>query len=147
MSSRDKSQKTYQIGEVARIVNLTPRTIRYYEEIGLLNSIRRIEAGRRVYTDDDIRRLKFIKRLKLLGLSLAEMLELESIYQKTKSNAQVLPKLIDLLDEHAKKVDDRIRQLQQLKREIIDYRKRMESKLEEELKKERGRERSCEKSS
>ncbi len=71
------SQGTYAIGEISRLVELSQRTIRYYEEIGLLHSVRRIENGKRVYTDNDVRRLKFINRLKVLGLSLAEMVELE----------------------------------------------------------------------
>jgi len=73
--------KHYQIGELANLVNMSPRTIRYYEEIGLLNSVKRIEGGKRVYTDSDVQRLKFITRLKHLGLTLSEMTELEDIYQ------------------------------------------------------------------
>ncbi|MBP1700508.1 MAG: MerR family regulatory protein, partial [Deltaproteobacteria bacterium] len=39
--------KYYQIGELANLLEMSPRTIRYYEEIGLLNSIKRIEGGKR----------------------------------------------------------------------------------------------------
>lgn len=127
-----ESLKTYKIGEVSKILNLSIRTIRYYEEIGLLNSIRRVEHGKRVYTDEEIRRLKFIKKLKLLGLSLSEMLDLESIYKVHKTNTKVLQKLITLLTEHANKTDDRIRQLQILKKEILEYKDRMERKLASE---------------
>jgi DNA-binding transcriptional MerR regulator len=125
--------KKYQIGEVSKILNLSIRTIRYYEEIGLLNSIKRVEHGKRVYSDEEIRRLKFIKKLKLLGLSLSEMVELEHIYRIHKTNTKVLPKLITLLNKHADKVDDRINQLETLKKEILEYSKKMESKLSEEL--------------
>lgn len=125
--------KKYQIGEVSKILNLSIRTIRYYEEIGLLNSIKRVEHGKRVYSDEEIRRLKFIKKLKLLGLSLSEMVELEHIYRIHKTNTKVLPKLITLLKKHADKVDDRISQLETLKKEILEYSKKMESKLSEEL--------------
>ncbi|MDH3258036.1 MAG: MerR family transcriptional regulator [Deltaproteobacteria bacterium] len=125
--------KKYQIGEVSKILNLSIRTIRYYEEIGLLNSIKRVEHGKRVYSDEEIRRLKFIKKLKLLGLSLSEMVELEHIYRIHKTNTKVLPKLITLLKNNADKVDDRINQLQTLKKEILEYSKKMESKLSEEL--------------
>ena len=83
-------EKIYQIGELAKLVDLSARTIRYYEEVGLLNSIKRVEGGKRIYTNHDIRRLKFIKKLKLLGLSLAEMYELEVTYQKHKTNSKVL---------------------------------------------------------
>ncbi len=124
--------KRYKIGEIAKIVNLTPRTIRYYEEIGLLNSVKRIENGRRVYTDEDIRRLKFIKRLKLLGLSLKEMAELEKIYSINKSNKKALERLLELLKIHVENIDKRIENLQKLKKEILEYSKRIEQKIEKE---------------
>jgi len=57
-----------KIGELADMVGVSTRTIRYYEEIGLLNSVKRVDGGKRVYTDLDVQRLKFIKRLKHLGL-------------------------------------------------------------------------------
>jgi DNA-binding transcriptional MerR regulator len=65
-----------KIGELADLVGVSTRTIRYYEEIGLLNSVKRAEGGKRVYTDLEVQRLKFIKRLKHLGLTLSEMHEL-----------------------------------------------------------------------
>ena len=57
-----------RIGELAQRVGLTERTIRYYEEVGLLDSVKRSDGGTRVYTDDDVRRLRFIQKLKGLGL-------------------------------------------------------------------------------
>ena len=60
----------YRIGDLANRVGLTERTIRYYEELGLLESVKRLDGGVRVYTDDDVRRLKYIRKLKTLGLSL-----------------------------------------------------------------------------
>ena len=68
----DQPLKRYRIGEIGKLLDLSTRTIRYYEEIGLLNTVKRIEGGRRIYTEDDLRRLRFIKKLKLLGLSLGE---------------------------------------------------------------------------
>ncbi len=123
---------TYPIGELSRMVNLSQRTIRYYEEIGLLQSIRRIEHGKRVYTDDDVRRLKFINKLKVLGLSLAEMAALEKIYRAQRNNREVIPKLIAILDERAAQIDDRINQLIALKQEIRDYQVRLRGKLLQE---------------
>jgi DNA-binding transcriptional MerR regulator len=123
---------TYPIGELSRMVNLTQRTIRYYEEIGLLQSVRRIENGKRVYTDDDVRRLKFINRLKVLGLSLAEMVELEKIYRQQRNNREIIPKLIILLDQRADQIDERIRQLAVLKSEIREYQARLRGKLPQE---------------
>ena len=120
---------TYAIGEISRMVDLSQRTIRYYEEIGLLHSVRRIENGKRVYTDSDVRRLKFIRRLKVLGLSLAEMVELEKIYRKQRNNREILPKLLQILDERASQIDERVAQLVALKREIREYQQRLRDKV------------------
>ncbi|MCX8117686.1 MAG: MerR family transcriptional regulator [Desulfobacterota bacterium] len=124
--------KYYPIGELAKLVNLSPRTIRYYEEIGLLNSVKRIEGGKRVYTDKDVQRLKFIQRLKHLGLSLAEMHELEAIYQIHRTNRKVLPRLLELLDNHVNHIDERIKILLRLKAEILSYQEKIREKLNAE---------------
>jgi len=129
MTSPAQKQKTYSIGELARTVDLSQRTIRYYEEIGLLHSVRRIENGKRLYTDDDVRRLKFINRLKVLGLSLAEMVELEKVYRTQRNNREILPKLLAILDERAVQIDDRISQLTALKTEIREYQARLRGKM------------------
>jgi DNA-binding transcriptional MerR regulator len=123
--------KQYQIGKLASILDMSPRTIRYYEEVGLLNSIKRIEGAKRVYTDQDLRRLRFIKRLKLLGLTLVEMKELEDIYRIHKTNKKVLPKLLELLDRRMKEIDERVNNLKKLKAEIMSYREKIEEKLNE----------------
>lgn len=64
----------YAIDDVARMTGLTPRTLRFYEEIGLLDPPQRTEGGHRKYRDADVQRLERIKELKeLLGYSLADM--------------------------------------------------------------------------
>ncbi|MGZ8430325.1 MAG: MerR family transcriptional regulator [Candidatus Deferrimicrobiaceae bacterium] len=123
---------TYSIGEISRMADLSQRTIRYYEEIGLLHSVRRIENGKRVYTDHDLRRLKFINRLKVLGLSLAEMVDLEKIYRKQRNNREILPKLLEILDERAAQIDERVAQLVSLKKEIREYQQRLRNKVLED---------------
>jgi DNA-binding transcriptional MerR regulator len=67
-----------RIGDVAELVGTTPRTIRYYEEIGLLPEAAQRESGRhRVYAEADVERLRELLRLKeLLGVSLDELKEL-----------------------------------------------------------------------
>ena len=121
----------YRIGELAAKVGLTERTIRYYEERGLLDSVKRLEGGQRVYTDDDVRRLKFIQKLKVLGLSLAEMQELETLYGRHHTNAKVLPRLIELLDSHLATVSERLGELAALRDEIRSYRHHVMKRLDE----------------
>jgi DNA-binding transcriptional MerR regulator len=123
------TEGTFAIGEISRLVGLSQRTIRYYEEIGLLHSVRRIENGKRVYTDHDVRRLKFINRLKVLGLSLAEMVDLEKIYRRQRNNREILPKLLEILDERAAQIDERVAQLVTLKKEIREYQQRLRNKV------------------
>jgi DNA-binding transcriptional MerR regulator len=66
----------YQIGYVADRVGLSLRTVRYYEEVGLVEPSGRTEGGFRLYTDDDIARLELVKQLKPLDFSLEELREL-----------------------------------------------------------------------
>ena len=128
----DNGMKYYKIGQLANLVGVSPRTIRYYEEIGLLNSIKRMEGGKRVYTDQDCQRLQFIKRLKHLGLTLAEMQELENIYRIHRTNKKVLPRLLELLDGHVEKIEERVQNLEKLRSEILSYHDRIRTKLDDQ---------------
>jgi DNA-binding transcriptional MerR regulator len=65
-----------QIGEVADRIGLSLRTIRYYEEVGLAVPSARSEGGFRLYTEDDVERLRVIMQMKPLGFALEEMREL-----------------------------------------------------------------------
>ena len=66
-----------QIGEAAERTDLTQRTLRYYEEKGLLNPPSRMDGGFRLYSTEDLERIESIKQLKeLLGFSLAEIKEM-----------------------------------------------------------------------
>jgi DNA-binding transcriptional MerR regulator len=73
----------YRIGDVARLVGVTTRTIRYYEELGLLGTdAERPKGGHRVYGEADVTRLQELIRLRdLLGLSLEELVELAEAEQ------------------------------------------------------------------
>ena len=126
---REPGIASYRIGELAVKVGMTERTIRYYEELELLESVKRLEGGTRVYTEDDVRRLKLIRRLKVLGLSLQEMRELEGMYKTQRSNRVVLPRLIELLDAHLLTVDGRIAELHALRDEIRSYREHVAQRL------------------
>ena len=71
----------FQIGEVAEQVGLSLRTVRYYEEVGLVSPSARSEGGFRLYSDEDISRLALVKRMKPLGLTLEEMRELVTLIE------------------------------------------------------------------
>ncbi|HVR31398.1 MAG TPA: MerR family transcriptional regulator [Acidimicrobiia bacterium] len=69
-------EQHHQIGAAAEAVGLSLRTIRYYEEIGLVTPTGRTDGGFRLYTDADIDRLRLVKALKPVGMSLETMGEL-----------------------------------------------------------------------
>ena len=62
-----------KIGEVAKLVGVTPKTVRHYEKVGVLEEPERSESGYRLYTADDLLRLHRIKQLRSLGLSLKQI--------------------------------------------------------------------------
>ncbi len=89
-----------QIGEVAERTGLSLRTIRYYEEVGLVTPSSRSQGGFRQYTEVDVARLELVKRMKPLDFSLEEMRELLTA--------------LDALESDATDVDDREALLERL---------------------------------
>lgn len=120
------AERPVQIGELAKQLGITTRTIRYYEEIGLMGPPERLGGGTRMYSRDDILRLKFILKLKELGISLKEMQELAENFDINQQNfGTITPQLLDILDDHISKVDQKIANLSSLRKEIVDYRSRI----------------------
>jgi DNA-binding transcriptional MerR regulator len=74
LEPESQEQAYLQIGEVAERTGVTQRTLRFYEERGLLKPPSRLDGGFRLYSEDDVRRVEQIKRLQsLLGFTLAEI--------------------------------------------------------------------------
>jgi DNA-binding transcriptional MerR regulator len=116
------------IGELREITGLSARTLRYYEELGLLPGVRRRSGGRRVYGADEIERLRFIQHLKALGLSLAEIKDLNAVYAIAGSTRAMLGRLDELLGRHLAVVDARLGELMSLRDEIQKYRDHVEAR-------------------
>ena len=128
-----KQNEAVQIGELAESLGITTRTIRYYEEIGLMSPPDRLEGGVRVYKKDDIKRLKFILKLKDLGITLKEMHELAGIYKAYQDPDKMMPKLLNILDMHINNIDEKISNLSSLRKDIVDYRTRVVDVLNERM--------------
>ncbi|WP_163267946.1 Cu(I)-responsive transcriptional regulator [Chelativorans alearense] len=99
------------IGAAAEHSGLPAKTIRYYEDIGLLRASRAMN-GYRDYTSDDVHRLKFLQRARSLGFTVEECRQLLSLYaDKNRDSADVKAIASNKLDE----IDTKIAQLQSLR--------------------------------
>lgn len=76
MTARTSGTNTMHIGELAERTGLSLRTIRHYDDVGLLPATARTDGGFRVFSEDDLERLMVIKQMKPLGFSLEEMAEI-----------------------------------------------------------------------
>jgi MerR family copper efflux transcriptional regulator len=108
-----KTVRLHQIGEVAEAIGLSIRTIRHYHDVGLVPPSGRSSGGFRLYTDDDIERLKLIKQMKPLDFTLEEMAELlRTLDQaRTANPARPDPRLADRLAMYADATDTRCAKL------------------------------------
>ena len=121
--------KPQPIAQVCRDLELSPRTVRYYEELGLLPGVRRRNGGRRVYGTDDIERLRFIQKLKQLGLTLEEIGQLNAVYAIRGSTRAMLERLRELLDARLKEIAAKVQDLQALQAEMGNYLDRVDQRI------------------
>jgi DNA-binding transcriptional MerR regulator len=126
----ETSTELLSIAQVREKMGVSARTLRYYEELGLLPGIRRRAGGRRVYGPDELERLRFIQRLKALGLTLAEVKQLNAVYAIGGSTLAMLEKLDELLGRHQGELDARIEELMALRDEIGKYRDHVRSRVD-----------------
>ena len=98
------------IGDVARLSDVTPATIRYYEEIGLLTPPPRTEGGYRRYTESTIEELQFIKKGQGLGFSLDDIGEILTL---SRAGAAPCSHVLELAERNLAAATERIRQLQE----------------------------------
>ena len=105
-------QKGYfNIGQAAKASTVSAKMIRHYEEIGLVKPATRTFANYRIYTNDDIHTLQFIKRARNVGFSLKQITELLSLWQNTRrSSAQVK----HLAHEHILELETRIAEMRSM---------------------------------
>jgi DNA-binding transcriptional MerR regulator len=109
------SQANYSIGELSKEFDITTRSIRFYEDQGLLTPTRKGQT--RIYNQGDRVRLKLILRGKRLGFSLAETGRLFELYNADKSSAKQLSSMMELI---AQKKNDLKQQLDDINAVLIE---------------------------
>ena len=102
--------RTFTIAELAEEFDVTPRAIRFYEDVGLLEPGR---AGRnRVYTQRDRTRLKLTLRGKRLGLALSEIKQLVDMYDSEADTAPQLNAFLEVLAEHRRQLEQQLEDIE-----------------------------------
>ena len=130
MSAGDTSDEIVTIGDLAKSLGLTTRTLRYWEEVGIIESEERLDGATRGYAPYFVRRIKFIMKLKDLGLTIKEMQDLYTAYGEAKHTDRMIPQLITILDKHINMVDEKIAKLASVRKDIVEYRQKMMIKHE-----------------
>jgi len=139
---KEKEEKFIQIGELAKKTKVTPRTIKHYEEKGLLKPFKKTQGGFRLYQNDKVELMGRIRQLKKAGFSLSEVKEMEeingiveeqNILEKVDENE--LDKMITFLQFQLKKTEERLNETIKVKKglvkviEFLEKRRQVNNKL------------------
>ncbi len=120
MVQRAVRRSGLRIGELAAQFGLNPRTIRYYEALGLLPPPRRTPSGYRVYGEADVARLRFVLRAKAVGLRLGEIGEVLRIQENGQRPCDHVRRWID---RKLTEVDRQLAALRSFRTDLLELRK------------------------
>ena len=132
-NKKEKEEKFIQIGELAKKTRVTPRTIKHYEDKGLLKPFKKTQGGFRLYQNDKVKLVERIRQLKKAGFSLKEVKEMEeidgiveeNIFEKVDDNE--LSKMIAFLQSQLMKTEERLNETIKVKgglEEVIKFLKK-----------------------
>lgn len=116
------------ITELAQSYNVTTRTIRYYEELGLLKP-ERTSGNKRIYSKSEVVKMKLIVRGKRYGFTLDEIKEMILLFDKDRTGKKQLERTIEFGNEKIKQIEEKIEELQEMKREMSSLQKEFIEKL------------------
>jgi len=132
-NKKEKEEKFIQIGELAKKTRVTPRTIKHYEDKGLLKPFKKTRGGFRLYQNDKVKLIERIRQLKKAGFSLKEVKEMEeingivekNIFEKVDDNE--LNKMIKFLQFQLIKTEERLNETIKVKKgleKVIEFLKK-----------------------
>jgi len=136
-NKNEKVEKFIQIGELAKKTRVTPRTIKHYEDKGLLKPFKKTRGGFRLYQNDKVKLVERIRQLKKAGFSLKEVKEMkeidgiveENIFDKVNDNE--LNKMIEFLQSQLIKTEERLNETIKVKEgleKVIEFLKKRKRK-------------------
>lgn len=103
------------ISEAARRAGVSARMVRHYEALGLLNGVARTDSGYRQYTEADVHTLRFIKRARDLGFSMAEIAELVDLWRNRRRASASVKRIAQ---RHVDELAQRIESMQAMQRSL-----------------------------
>jgi Cu(I)-responsive transcriptional regulator len=103
------------IGEASKKAGVTPKMVRHYESLGLLPMVHRTESGYRLYGDSEVHTLRFIKRSRDLGFSIAEISELVKLWQHRRRPSSSVKKIASA---HLQELDRKIEEMQSMRKTL-----------------------------
>lgn len=116
--AKDTNNHLMRIGKLAKLTGVTPRTLRFYEEIGLIDPTEHSSKGNRLYSQDCIDKIHTINNLKEYGLRLSEIEEIFRAKDKAASKKDAVGKIKSILAEQEKAVNFKIAFLNKMKDEL-----------------------------
>ena len=119
--------RTYSITELSKEFDITTRTIRFYEDLGMLNPQR--EGQKRIYSPRDRVFLKLILRGKRLGFTLNESRNLIEMYDPNSDNQHQLVRMLNMLDEKEALLDQQLNDIKVMKLELQEARERCQAAM------------------
>ncbi|ROQ92145.1 MerR family transcriptional regulator [Desulfosoma caldarium] len=133
--NRKKTEHVFSISELAAQLDISPRTIRFYEEKGLITP-RRTAGNQRVYTPKDRARLKLILRGKRFGFSLDEIAEMIGMADTDMDEVDQIRKSLDYGRKKLQEIRDRMKDLVILEQDLLAVQKKLQKRLQELTKEE-----------
>ncbi|MEN1929489.1 Cu(I)-responsive transcriptional regulator [Luteimonas sp. MJ250] len=116
-----REQGFHNIGEAAGLSGVTAKMIRHYESIGLIPEAARTAAGYRLYSSQDVHRLRFVKRARALGFSMKQIKVLLALWSdRSRASAEVKSLALD----HARDLGERIAEMQAMQRTLEELARR-----------------------
>jgi len=105
----------FNVGEAARLSNVSAKMVRHYESLGLLPTVLRTDAGYRQYTDKEVHTLRFIRRARDLGFSMAEIAELLKLWQNRRRPSASVKRIAQ---EHVAALDAKMAEMAAMRKTL-----------------------------
>ncbi|PIR17250.1 MAG: hypothetical protein COV46_05020 [Deltaproteobacteria bacterium CG11_big_fil_rev_8_21_14_0_20_49_13] len=118
--------KTYQVGEMARKLGISQRTVRYYEELGLITA-ERSQNGYRVFSEAQAEKLKMVLVFKDIGMPLEEISRLIHLRQHGTTGSETAPNMLKYLNLKAEELKETVKKYNRLIKELEEVIKLVEN--------------------